>query len=148
MESKINKINWRITDPITKINMGYKNDKEIPIPNDILDYKLNITKGDKVVLVYYDTEPVITFPISGKTVKDLFMSIEKGMKTIIKNTENTEIIYKIVSKFIHPKKRFELIKLYETNKLTPYKLVRDNYDFYEGNLKRNRNGIWTYGVGN
>lgn len=142
-----NDIQWITTNPVSSVNVGYENDKPIPVPKYLLAKKLKIRKNDRIVLVYHDSRPVITAPIIGDTVKDLFQSISKGMKIIIKpDRDNVENVYSIISRFI-PKRRSILVDLFEKNKLTPYHLVRDNYDFYEGNLKRNRNGVWTYAVG-
>ena len=143
----INKINWRTTAPITTMNIGYENDKPIPVPKEVLSYKLNIKKGDRVVLVYYNSQPAITCQVMGKTILDLFKSINSGMKSKISpNNTDQQVVYGIIGNFIKSSDRLRLIKLYETNKLTPYDLVIDNYDFYEGNLKKT-NGIWTYAVG-
>lgn len=151
MKYTYNNIHWRVTDPISAMNIGYdKNDVSIPVPKEILGQELNIKSKDRITLIYSrgSSIPFITFPITGKTVKDLFKSLSKGMKTIIiPNNQITFGIYDIISNFIRSADRVRLISLYETKKLTPYHLIRDNYDFYEGNLKRNRNGIWTYGVG-
>ena len=151
MKYTYNSIHWRITEPITQMNIGYdKNDNPIPVPKEILDQKLNIKTKDRITLIYSrgSSKPFITFPIVGKTVKDLFKSLSKGMKTvIIPNSCITFGIYDIISNFIRPVDRLRLINLYETKKLTPYHLLRDNYEFYEGNLKRGSDGIWTYGVG-
>jgi hypothetical protein len=144
----VNDIQWRTTNPVSSMNIGWdSDDKPIPVPKYLLTKKLKIRKNDRVVLVYHNSKPIITAPIVGYTVKDLFQSINKGMKMIIKpDRDNVENVYSIISRFV-PKRRSILIDLFEKNKLTPYHLVRDNYDFYEGNLKRERNGIWTYAVG-
>lgn len=142
----IDNIQWRTTDPISTMNIGYDDDdKRIPVPKELLEQKLKIKKNDRVVLVYNRSVPIITAPIIGSTVKDLFKSINKGMHKIIQH-DNVENIYSLISRYV-PKKRFELITLFEQHKLTPYHLVRNNYDFYEGNLRRNNSGIWTYAVG-
>lgn len=147
-EFSVNDIQWRTTNPISSMNIGWdNNDNPIPVPKHLLVKKLNIKKNDRIVLVYHDSKPVISAPIIGDTVKDLFQSISKGMNTVIRpDKNNVEQVYSIISRFV-PRRRHILINLFEENKLTPYHLVRDNYDFYEGNLKRERNGIWTYGVG-
>lgn len=144
----VNDIQWRTTNPVSSMNVGWdENERPIPVPKYLLTKKLKIKKNDRIVLVYHNSQPVITAPIIGDTVKDLFQSISKGMKMTIKpDRDNVENVYSIISRFV-PKRRSILVDLFEKNKLTPYHLVRDNYDFYEGNLKRNRSGVWTYAVG-
>lgn len=144
--NKINSINWMITKPMIYANIGYDNKRPIPIPKDLLDSKLGIRKGERVALIWDDVLPCIVTPVYGNTLRSMFKSIESGMNRILLQDERREV-YVIISRFIHSKDRIRLVKKFEDNKLTPKDICGD-YAFFEGNLKREKGGLWTFAIGN
>lgn len=144
-----NEISWRITSSLDTLCIGYdKCDNRIPVPQKILDMKLEIKEGDRVALAYCDDVPMITVPIHGNTVYDFFKSIYDGVhQKLEKNTLNDVTIPCIISKFLDTKRILELTKLYNNNLLTPYDLIYNNYDFFDGNIQRMSNGVWEFAIG-
>ncbi len=143
----ISHIGWMMDKPLSKASYGYdENDKPIPIPDEVLKIPLKIRRNDRVGLVWNEGEAILTAPLRGKTVKDFLKCIESGMKSKIELSE-AENIYKVVGTFFRSEDRLRLITAFEKGKLTPGEIIHDNYCFFEGNIKRERNGIWIYGVG-
>lgn len=142
-----NKINWVIIEPLSKAYIfDDDDDAHLKVPKSILDIKKPIKTGDSVALIYRNSEPVLTEPVKGTTLKNLLMAIERGMKRIIPNTyDNTKTVYAIIGSFFHAKDRIMLTKKFESGKLTAADLVGDHV-FFEGNFKR-KNKIWLYATG-
>lgn len=170
-KSLIDSISWRTTDPVSDAHAGYVSgtDDTIPVPPEAWKTKLAVRKGDTVALAWdYDgREPAIVAPVKGTTLLDMFKSIEAGMRAPIKVDQFAKA-YKLIgdSRLARPQppggrskrttKRTrwspmstvaDLVRKLELRQLTPYELIRDGYDFWEGNLKRERSGVWTYGLG-
>jgi hypothetical protein len=150
-------IMWRTTNPVNSAHMGFRGDTDdrIPVPADVWNAKLPVRKGDRVALVFFDGAPAVTAPVKGGTVRDMFDSIAAGMQKRI-DADQFRTAYAAIGAFLVTKPRtgilqgkslvVQLVEKLEAGTLTPYDLVRDNYDFYEGNLSRT-DGIWTYAVG-
>jgi hypothetical protein len=146
----INKISWSINRPVNTATFGYDDsNKPIPIPTNVWKTQIGIRKGDRVVLVYHNREPQLLAPVRGKTLRDLFESIERGMKARLNCTddETTSKVYPVISRWYRSKDRLRLVNQFEKGKLTAGELCGD-YVFFDGNLKRENGGIWTYALGN
>ncbi len=145
-------INWNFNDNLKDALESNMNcSKEI---KKALNKKYNVKKGDRVCLVYNDGKPTkITTKISGNTLKSILTSIDKGMRRPLKNVNydpstgiSVESIYNIISGFVNPEDRIRLINAFEYGELTPVQLIGD-HKFFEDGLRRERNGVWTYGSG-
>ena len=154
----INKISWCINKPVNTATFGYdESNKPIPIPASVWNTPIGIRKGDRVVLVYHNREPQLLAPIrgtarsaaSGKTLRDLFESIERGMKTRLNPADDETVhqVYPVISRWYRGKDRLQLVSKFEKGKLTAGELCGD-YVFFDGNLTREKGGIWTYSLGN
>jgi hypothetical protein len=146
----IKKISWCINKPANTATFGYdESNKPIPIPANVWNMQIGIRKGDRVVLVYHNREPQLLAPVCGKTLRDLFESIERGMKARL-NCADDEIVsqvYPVISRWYRGKDRLQLVNKFEKSKLTAGDLCGD-YVFFDGNLTRENSGIWTYALGN
>lgn len=145
-----NDISWIITEPLSKakiyIHTNTGDDNFIPVPKNILDTTKPIKSGDRVALLWDRGEPVYFANVRGSTTKSILTAVEKGMKEHIPVTyENTKIVYKIIGNFLRKPMRQELVKKYESGKITPADLAGDHV-FFEGNISR-KNHIWAFGLG-
>ena len=139
---------WNLKQSLAFANAGYdSSNKLVKISNEIWNKKLNVKRGDQISLVYYDGKPIITHSIKGNTIKDILKSLENGLRKPLEVTyENAKKVYITTSSFRFAKDRIKIIKLFENKKLCPIDLI-GNYQFFEGSLKRTRNGTWVYDVG-
>lgn len=139
------KFHWYMVKPVKSIQDFDEN----PLTKETLNQKIAIKKGDKVALFYNEEGPVYTEPINGSTLKDVLNAIERGLNKTIPNDdlEIRRIVYDKICYFFSGKNRLDLIKKYEKGILKSIDLIKGGRDFYEGNLKRLKNGIWIYGTG-
>lgn len=142
------KISWRITTPVSEMEMYDDNDKKIKIPKWYMESKLNIKDGDEVALLWYDSKLTYSYPVRGSTRLAIYKAIEKGMNSVIKYNKDPDLqsrIYEKIGSFSKESTKKKLMNKFENGELTPRDLV-GQYDFYEGRLRR-KNGIWIYGIG-
>lgn len=141
----IDSISWVITEPVENACLGYDNDQRIPISDEIWNIELGIKKGDRVVIVWRRYNPCIIVPVSGSTLRDMFVSICNGMDTYL-SVNDKEHVDKAIADFYHENDRKILTDKYKNGDLKPRDLCGD-YVFFEGNFKRDENGLWTFGLG-
>lgn len=144
-------VKWRITRPVNTANLGYDEaDKPIPVPASMWAQKLPRAKtGQKVALLYDESRPVWTTELrGGNTLKHFFQSISDGLRVPFdsRDDRHRNVAYYLIAKRLHSHDRKRLIALLESNKLTPWHIVNDNYDFFEGHIKY-AGGVWVYATG-
>lgn len=128
---------WRMTLPLSVAA------KEFP---EEFKKRVTVRKRDRIALVYDNGKPVLTAPATGSTYGQVLRSLEKGLGKPL-TTEDVYAVYVVISRFFHRADRLRLIKKFESGKLTARDLIRDNYEFFEGNLKRGKGGVWVYASG-
>ena len=141
-------ISWKLSQPFSTARF-YEAElgRFVPIPKEMLAIKLAVRKGDRIALLYNNDKVVLTAPITGgKTLKDVLHSLEKGMQTPLTTRHQIQVAYQMIGYFFKPSDRLRLVKRLEQKKLTPADLVKDNYEFFEGDLRRKGN-TWIYAVG-
>lgn len=145
MHKQINKISWTITRPFTTAVIIPTDEQ---IPSSLLNYKLPVRSGDTISLVYNNNESILTERISGSTFKSVMTSLQRGLQKNIPtgDSDTREKVYQRIAMFIRPKDRLRLINLFEKGKLKPVDLL-GNHIFFEGGLRRGKEGIWTYALG-
>lgn len=144
-------VNWRITRPVNTANLGYDEaDNPIPIPASMWAKRLPRAKtGQKVALLYDESHPVWTTELrGGSTLRHFFQSISDGMHVPFDSGDvrHRSVAYYLIAKRLHSRDRKRLIGLFENDRLTPWHIVNDNYDFFEGHVKY-EGGVWVYATG-
>jgi len=138
-------ISWSITKPISSACVYDEEDNPKPISKEIFNTEIGIRKGDKLVILEYNDEPILTEIIRGKTLKNLFMTMEKGMAKILQNTtDNAAIVYPRIAQFLKPLHRLQLSKKFEENKLCVKDLAGDHI-YYEGCSRKGK--LWYFSLG-
>jgi hypothetical protein len=120
-----------------------------PLTTAFLNSKLpRFKKGDRVALLYYNGDPTYTVPIRGNSVKLLLQSIYEGVHAPLNQNDREvcRVIYAKIATFIKSDLRKRFVQRFESGKLTIYHLIHNNYQFCEGNFRREK-GIWTFAVG-
>ena len=141
-------ISWKLSQPFSTARL-YEAElgRFVPFSKDILAINMGVRKGDRIALLYNNDEVLLTAPIKGgQTLHDVLRSLEKGMQTPLTTLNQIQVAYQMIGYFFKPSDRLRLVKRLEQKKLTPGDLVKDNYEFFEGNLRRTGN-IWIYAVG-
>jgi len=139
-------IAWRTTDPVETAYFLLPSDVETPLSPATWATPLAIQRGDRVALVYTDGRVALSAPARGRTLRDMFRSIADGMAARLPPTRaNAAVVYSLIAQ--RRTARLALVRRFEEGTLTPRDLLRDGHDFYEGNLARDRRGMWTYAVG-
>lgn len=143
----LNDVSWRITDPMSKAHVGYEDDTPILVPPSLWDTVIpKMRIGDSVVLVYVQGTAeslFLTKVTGGRTLRALFGSIERGMRTPIPESQAPEAYGRIG--LFDKRDRVILSRRMEQGRLCPLELVGD-HNFYEGNLQRVK-GVWIYALG-
>ena len=75
----------------------------------------------------------------------LYNGLNKKLKVDELSREEITEIYYSISGWFDSKKRLQMVKKFESNKLKVWELLGNHY-YFEGNLKLEK-GVWTYGVG-
>ena len=85
-------LSWNISRPLSTMRVYSKQDKKISV-KDVLEKKLPIKSGDRVVILRYCPQscskkskelPVLTMPIRGTTVGAVMKALDKGLKRPLK----------------------------------------------------------------
>lgn len=141
-------ISWKLSKPLSTAKLfDPANDTFVNIPDDLWKQKVAVRKGDHVALLYSGEGTVLlTAPIHGSTLHHVLRTIEKGMHKPLTTQSEIEVAYRMIGWFLRSSDRRKLVKKLEQKKLTPADLVQDNYEFFEGHLRRKGN-VWIYAVG-
>lgn len=167
-------LSWNIYQPLSSIRVfDRENNKLVPITKDIMETKVPIKPGDRIVIIRFRTSydkkckeiPVLTEPIRGNTVKAIMKALERGLhkpitsgKRGLRNSfyfepsrqkncsfpTKNEVVYSKIARYIDSHTRLKLIKKYENGTLKPFELYGD-YRYFEG-IKRKGNYLY-FGVG-
>lgn len=147
-EPGINDIEWDMTSLHTEACLGYTSAKlptPIPIPKLMWSAAIpGMKAGDQVVLLYSAHTPLLVTPIvGGVTLKAMFRSIQRGMRVPVVPKHAKTIIKKLSLEENYGK---TLMMHANKGMLRPWHLLGD-HRFFEGNLRRGNDGVWTYMTG-
>lgn len=101
---------------------------------------------DEVALLYYDNQPLFTYPVKTGTIFGLFSAIDEGLREVIDPSirSEREKVYSLIAKFLKNKDRLHLIKKFESGKLQLLDLLGDFTGVRPPFIREN--GIWVYGL--
>jgi hypothetical protein len=147
------KIFVETTGPVTleHMHLGYTDaDERIPVPPEMLRTPVPIRPKDKVTILYggEDSRPIITEPVTGKTLQCLFNALERGLsRPLDPKAMRYDLICKVYSTIgrFRRDRRLGLVRKFEAGKLTPRDLVGD-HSGWTGGFVHGKDGIWEYGL--
>lgn len=133
--------------------LGYTSAKKklptpIPIPRRMWNSVIpGMKAGDRVVLLYSAHTPLLVTPIvGGVTLKAMFRSIQTSMRVPIGPEQAKTMIKKLLPFGDSDSHGKTLVKHAKRGLLCPWHLLGD-HRFFEGDLRRGRDGVWTYSTG-
>jgi hypothetical protein len=144
------KVSWALTRPLKTMTVFLPDDTFGPVPKEYFDRKLPIKSADTIVVLCIRNHAPITAPIKGKTVHNVFKSLERGLHIKMRSSTDDVFrriaVYSRIADFVDAKMRKSLTKKYEAGSLRPIDLLGDHV-YYEGGLRRGKGGVWRYGLG-
>ena len=151
-------LSWNIDKPMSAIKKWNRDTSEHESAKDVLKQKVNIKKGDRIVILRYDQDgkeiPVLTELVRGKTVESVMKSLHRGLNRYLKsgnrgygNTgkgeyyfeknqkypfpEKNEVVYHKISGYFDTNNRLDVVIKFEKGTLKPYELYGD-HKYFEG----------------
>lgn len=139
-----NCVSWNITLPPSEAKIWDK-DKSYHLTEETINKRYRIQEGDRIVLTYRKGLPFLTASLHGETFRDILWCIYSGLQSNISEEDYEKALMSIES-FLRQEDRRDLKQKLEKGTLKYVELV-GQYVFYEGDLRRQKDGIWTYGIG-
>ncbi len=135
-------INWYIGDSLKNARFITPNDREIAVPSHIWDIELHAKSGDTIELIPFKNL-IVAFPSDVRTFKDFLKFFNFCLHSTIH--PESKLAKKRIAGFLSNKQVASLARKLQNGKLTWYDIIGDECA-WAGNLKRSKQGKWTYNV--
>jgi hypothetical protein len=148
-------ISWKLDEPLSKAELS-KDDKFVKIPKEVYYKKLSIKNAKIIINIGGFINISSTFKCI-PTTKNILKFIEKIANTKfspdykksflnLKKGQHIAMVYRQTSSFYDVKKRLEIIKKFETGKLT-LKDIMGRHVYFEGITKKGSKNVYNVELG-